>query len=44
MRLTKFFALSALITTTAFASSGPPWISIELPANPYDRATNGAPV
>jgi hypothetical protein len=26
--------------TTAFA--GPPWLSIELPANPYDRLTRGA--
>ena len=42
MRLTKFFALSALITTTAFASFGPPWISIETPANPYDAASRGA--
>jgi hypothetical protein len=24
------------------ALAGPPWISIELPANPYDRATRGA--
>ncbi len=30
----------ALSPTDAFA--GPPWISIELPANPYDRATKGA--
>lgn len=42
MRLTKFLALTALISTTAFASFGPPWISIETPANPYDSATRGA--
>ena len=42
MRLTKFVALTALIGTTAFASFGPPWISIETPANPYDAASRGA--
>ena len=42
MRLTRLLALTALITTTAFASFGPPWISIETPANPYDSATRGA--
>ena len=33
-------ALSLLATTPAFA--GPPWISIEIPANPYSPATRGA--
>jgi len=42
MRFTKFLAVSALIATTAFASIGPPWISIETPANPYDAASRGA--
>jgi hypothetical protein len=42
MRLTKFLTVSALIATTGFASSGPPWISIETPANPYDAASRGA--
>ena len=42
MRFTRFLALSALVGTTAFASFGPPWISIETPANPYDAATRGA--
>src|SRR5437588_626712 len=32
--------VSALVATPALA--GPPWISIELPANPYDQATRGA--
>ena len=32
---------SASLATTAVAS-GPPWISIELPANPYDESTKGA--
>ena len=42
MRFTRLLALSALVTTTAFASFGPPWISIETPANPYDAASRGA--
>jgi hypothetical protein len=42
MRFTRFIALGALVATTAFASSGPPWISIETPANPYDAASRGA--
>jgi hypothetical protein len=32
----------ALAAIPAVAFAGPPWISIELPANPYDRATKGA--
>ena len=32
--------LSVLLAAPVFA--GPPWISIELPANPYDQATRGA--
>lgn len=42
MRFTRLLSLSALIATTAFASFGPPWISIETPANPYDAASRGA--
>ena len=34
------FALVVSFATPALA--GPPWISIELPANPYDRASRGA--
>ncbi len=33
---------SAAIAVPALAAMGPPWISIELPANPYDEATRGA--
>ena len=43
------FGLALLLATAStaptvptVASDGPPWISIELPANPYDRATKGA--
>lgn len=32
--------LVLVVATTALA--GPPWLSIELPANPYDRLTRGA--
>ncbi len=32
---------TALIAAPALAK-GPPWISIELPANPYDQSTRGA--
>jgi hypothetical protein len=33
-------ALSLMISTPAFA--GPPWISLEIPANPYNETTRGA--
>ena len=33
-------ALLLFLSSTAFA--GPPWLSIELPANPYDRQTRGS--
>lgn len=32
----------ALVGTATPAHAGPPWISIELPANPLDRTTRGA--
>lgn len=40
----RLLALAGLFSTTlaAPALAGPPWISIELPANPYDAATRGA--
>lgn len=40
----RSFALAALVTTLVAtpALAGPPWISIEVPADPYDRATRGA--
>lgn len=40
MRITRLLAVASLLTVTAFA--GPPWISIETPANPYDSASRGA--
>ena len=33
---------AAALVTPAFALKGPPWISIELPVNPYDRSMQGA--
>jgi hypothetical protein len=39
-RLSLALLLTAALPATAFA--GPPWISIELPANPWDRDTRGA--
>jgi len=42
MRITRLFAVTALLATTAFTKLGPPWISIETPANPYDAASRGA--
>jgi hypothetical protein len=42
MRITRLLALSSLLAVTAFASLGPPWISIEYPANPYDSGSRGA--
>jgi hypothetical protein len=34
--------IAAALVLTAASSFGPPWISIETPANPYDAATRGA--
>ena len=42
MRFTKLIATAALLGTTAFVSFGPPWISIEYPANPYDSGSRDA--
>jgi hypothetical protein len=42
MRTFKFLALTALAATTAFASFGPPWISIEYPGNPYAQDARDA--
>jgi hypothetical protein len=42
MRTARLLAVAALFTATAFANAGPPWISIEYPANPYDNASRGA--
>ncbi len=35
-------AAALLLTTAPPVQAGPPWISIELPANPLDRTTRGA--
>src|SRR6266704_959965 len=32
----------ALLAAPVFGMKGPPWISIELPANPYDKSTRDA--
>lgn len=42
MRIARVLATVSLLAATAFVRSGPPWISIEYPANPYDAATRGA--
>lgn len=42
MRAIRLIALTALLGTAAFTKFGPPWISIETPANPYDAASRGA--
>ena len=42
MRALRLLAIGSLFTVTAFAASGPPWISIEYPANPHDAASRGA--
>ncbi len=34
--------VSMLVAAPAFGLNGPPWISIELPANPYDNSTRDA--
>jgi hypothetical protein len=42
--LLRPLALVVALTFTAFSSAlaGPPWISIEYPANPYDQSSQGA--
>ena len=42
MRTIRLLAIGSLLAATAFVKSGPPWISIEYPANPYDAASRGA--
>jgi len=42
MRTIRWIAAAALLSTAAFAAAGPPWISIEYPANPYDAASRDA--
>lgn len=42
--LLRTFALVTALTLTGFstAAAGPPWIAIEYPANPFDRASRDA--
>jgi hypothetical protein len=42
--LLRSFALVTALTLTAFSTAlaGPPWIAIEYPANPFDRASRDA--
>jgi len=42
MRTIRLLALGSLLAVTAFAKFGPPWISIEYPANPYDSGSRSA--
>lgn len=35
-------SLGGALTASALTLVGPPWISVELPANPFDRASRGA--
>jgi hypothetical protein len=42
MRALRLLALGSLLAATAFVTSGPPWISIEYPANPFDSGSRGA--
>jgi hypothetical protein len=35
-------AVALVLTLSSMAFAGPPWLSIELPANPYDRQTRGS--
>lgn len=38
----RALAVALALTVATPALAGPPWLSIELPANPYDRASRGA--
>ncbi len=42
MRVRPIAIALFLFATAAPALAGPPWLSIEMPANPFDRATQGA--
>lgn len=43
-KLLRSLALTTALTLTAFSTAlaGPPWIAIEYPANPFDRASRDA--
>ena len=40
MRITRLLALGSFVAATA--AFGPPWISVEYPANPFDSGSRGA--
>lgn len=42
MHTIRSLAIAALLGTAAFVRSGPPWVSIEYPANPYDATSRSA--
>ena len=42
LALSSLCALPVIAALPDVAFAGPPWISIELPANPYDASTRGA--
>jgi hypothetical protein len=42
MRSLRLLSVVSLFAATAFVSSGPPWISVEYPVNPYDAASRNA--
>lgn len=42
MIIARLLGAAALVATTAFTAFGPPWISIEYPANPYDSGSRDA--
>ncbi len=42
MKLRSLFPLVALLAVTSPLFAGPPWLSIELPPNPFDAASRGA--
>jgi hypothetical protein len=42
MRTIRLLTVTSLLAVTAFARFGPPWISIEYPANPFDSGSRGA--
>ena len=42
MRVRSILLVFVFLAAAAPALAGPPWLSIEMPANPFDRATRGA--
>ena len=42
LRLVAIVGVALATSAAAFASFGPPWISIETPPNPWDRSYRGA--